>query len=281
MNILTFDIEEWYIYEQYPKGGKAYFVPILDNYLKTILDLLDKYNSKATFFCLGELAFHYPNVIKTIAERGHDIGCHSNKHEFITQMNPKSFRADTVEALDRIEQIVGKKVISYRAPAFTITENNKWAFEILAESGIKYDSSIFPANRSFGGFPSFGNYQPTILKQKDIEIKEFPINITHFLGKKIAYSGGGYFRLFPYFLLKKWTEESDYTMTYFHIRDFDQEQKVVLSLRYFKSYYGIKNALNKFERYLGDFEFMDLKQASERIDWGQVPCSQICTSLDQ
>ncbi|GHT66737.1 polysaccharide deacetylase [Bacteroidia bacterium] len=270
MNILTFDIEEWYVYGLYPKGGKAYFVPILDRYLKNILDLLDKYEAKATFFCLGELAFNYPEVVKLIAERGHDIGCHSDKHKLITQMNTDVFRLDTIEALDKIAQVTGQKVISYRAPAFSITEDNKWAFEILAESGIKYDSSVFPANRSFGGFPSFQNYYPSIVKYNDIEIKEFPINIVNFLGKKIAFSGGGYFRLFPYFLLQKFTEASNYNMTYFHIRDFDKEQKVVLSFRYFKSYYGIKNAFSKFERYLNDFKFISIEQANKEMNWNQV-----------
>jgi len=271
MNILTFDIEEWIVYNYYDKGGKEYFLPILDNYLGNLLDMLDRYNHKATFFCLGRLAAEYPDVIKRIVGRGHDIGCHSNIHSLVTTMNPEAFFQDTQLALQSLENICGKKVISYRAPAFSITEQNKWAFEVLIDLGIEYDSSIFPASRSFGGFPALSIYQPFILKFKEKELKEFPVNIIKIFGKSIAFSGGGYFRLVPYSFIKKWTTESPYTMTYFHIRDFDKEQKVVYSLRYFKSYYGIKQAFEKLQKYLADFPFLTLEQANQIIDWDNVP----------
>ena len=271
MNILTFDIEEWIVYSYYSKGGKNYFLPILDRYLDDLLHLLDKYDHNATFFCLGQLAKEYPNVIKRIIERGHDIGCHSNAHSLVTNMNPDSFFKDTQLALQCLEDVSGKKVISYRAPAFSITEKNKWAFEILLNLGIQYDSSIFPALRSFGGFPSLSISQPFILKYGKKELKEFPINVRKVLGKNVAFSGGGYFRLAPYSCIKKWTEESLYTMTYFHIRDFDKEQKVVYSLRYFQSYYGIKKAFEKLEKYLTDFQFLTLETANKEIKWENSP----------
>ena len=271
MNILTFDIEEWIGYEYLGKGNKNYFLPILDKYLVYLLDILDKYNQKATFFCLGQLAKEYPNVIKQIFERGHDIGCHSNIHRLVTSMNPDAFFQDTQLALRKLEDICGKKIISYRAPAFSITEQNKWAFEILIDLGIQYDSSIFPASRSFGGFPTLSVFQPFILKFREKELKEFPVNMKRVFGKDIAFSGGGYFRLVPYHFIKKWTRDSSYTMTYFHIRDFDKEQKVIYSLRYFKSYYGIKNAFEKFQQYLADFQFLSLERAYQKIDWDNVP----------
>ena len=267
MNVLTFDIEEWIVYNYFDKGGKGYFLPVLDRYLDNLLSSLDKFNHKATFFCLGQLAKEYPTVIKKIVGRGHDIGCHSNIHSLVTTMNPDTFFEDTKFALQRLEDVCGKKIISYRAPAFSITEQNKWAFEVLTDLGIEYDSSIFPASRSFGGFPSLSISKPFIMKVKDKELKEFPISIRHFLGEKIAFSGGGYFRLVPYSIIKKWTNESSYTMTYFHIRDFDKEQKVVYSLRYFKSYYGIKGAYDKLKKYLTDFRFLSLEQANHEIEW--------------
>jgi len=271
MNILTFDIEEWILYDNYKKGGKSYFIPILEKYLNQILDLLDAHNQSATFFCLGQLAKEYPAVIKKIIERGHDIGCHSNSHNWITTMNPDTFFNDTKTALQKLEDVCSKKIISYRAPAFSITEKNKWAFEILTDLGIEFDSSIFPATRSFGGFPSLNTSTPFVLKYNGKTIKEFPINTVKILGKKIAYSGGGYFRLIPYSYIKKWTEKSPYTMSYFHLRDFDSEQKHVYSLRYFKSYYGIKNAFNKFQKYLNDFRFLNLEQAGNLIEWEKIP----------
>jgi len=270
MNLLTFDIEEWIVYNYYDKGGKAYFLPILDKYLGVLLDLLDEDDHKATFFCLGQLAELYPHVIRKIAERGHEIGCHSYVHHLVTTLNPKSFYEDTQLALQKLEDVYGKKISSYRAPAFSITEQNKWAFEVLVDLGIVYDSSIFPASRSFGGFPSLSISHPFILKINGKELKEFPMNVKKVFVKEIAYSGGGYFRLIPYTFIQKWTTTASYTMTYFHIRDFDKEQKPVYSLRYFKSYYGIKNALDKLQKYLADFQFITLEQANQVIDWENV-----------
>ena len=271
MNVLTFDLEEWIVYTYYDKGGKDYFLPILDKNLSYLLDLLDTYNHKATFFCLGQLAKEYPDVVKRIFGRGHEIGCHSNIHHLITAMNPDSFFLDTQIALKRLEDVCGKKINAYRAPAFSITEQTKWAFEILADLGITYDSSLFPASRSFGGFPTLSASQPFVINLKQKDLKEFPVNVKKIGSTCVAFSGGGYFRLVPYPFIKKWTSESPYTMTYFHIRDFDKEQKVVYSLRYFKSYYGIKRAFDKLKIYLSDFLFFTLEQAGEIIDWESAP----------
>ena len=97
------------------------------------------------------------------------------------------------------------------------------------------------------------------------------MNTRRVLGREIVFSGGGYFRLFPYSLLRKWTERSPYLMTYFHPRDFDPDQPVLRGLspiRRFKSYYGLGTAESKLRRLLGEFEFTDLQGAVARIDWG-------------
>ena len=154
MNLLTFDIEEWYCY----KGEQLYTE--LDHYLDAILNKLDERRMKATFFCVGEMGRLFPNVIKKIHIHGHEIGCHSNTHAWLNKMTKEECRQDTRRAVDNLEQCIGEKVKSYRAPAFSIGENNKWAFEILAENGIERDASVFPSARDFGGFPSFGREIP-------------------------------------------------------------------------------------------------------------------------
>lgn len=267
MNLLTFDIEEWFTYELYNKGSRTYFEPILDKIFNILLDDLDQTSQKATFFCLGAIGKQNADVIKRIAERGHDVGCHSNKHQFLSKLTPKSFDEDTSIAIDSIEQIIGKKVTMYRAPAFSITEQNKWALEILIEHGILIDSSIFPTNRSYGGFPSFESNEPVIISTTNGTIKEFPISYGNILGKRTMFAGGGYFRLFPYWSIKGLMNKSDYNMAYFHLRDFDTQQVKNYSLRYFKSYYGINGAYNKFLRFINDFQFMQLSNADAEIDW--------------
>lgn len=271
MNILTFDIEEWYTYELYPKGGRGYYLPIIENYLEKILDLLDVTHTKATFMCLGLIALTDPNVITKIIKRGHEIGCHSDQHLLISKMTPSTFREDTHKAIGSLEELTGQKIIYYRAPAFSITESNKWALEILIEEGITCDSSIFPATRRLGGFPSFKEALPSIIEINGQIIKEFPINYASVFGQKLMFSGGGYFRLFPYWLVKKLMNQSNLNIAYFHIRDFDSQQKHVYSRNYFASYYGINSAFDNFNKFVKDFEFISLGAAIEQINWDKAP----------
>ena len=279
MNILTFDIEDWWVYDYYSIGKKEDYLPRLNTYLNQILDILEEKDILATFFCLGEVALHYPTIIKDIAKRGHDIGCHSFGHHFFENATPKEFSDDTYKALDTIQNIIGKKVLSYRAPAFSITEKNNWAFEILIENGIEYDCSIFPAKRDFGGYSSFHQKGPSLINYKGSFIKEFPISISSIFGKEIVYSGGGYFRLFPYPFIKSIMNKSDYVMTYFHIKDFDKEQKRIYSsfngasasMRYLKNYLGLKGNYSKFRKLISDFDFVSVEQAAKLIDWDNSP----------
>lgn len=277
MKILTFDIEEWFAYEGFPYEKKELYLPRLNILLNTLLDDLDKYNLKATFFCLGTIARDYPNVITKINNRGHEIACHSDKHYWLTELSYEGISQDTRMAVDSLEQVIGKKIKGYRAPAFSITENNKWVFEILAANGIEYDSSIYPSNRDFGGFPSFRSQEPSFVNYNGIKIKEYPMSLANILKLELAYSGGGYFRLLPYSIIKKETQKHDYVMTYFHLRDFDVNQikKFQLSLRYIKSYYGITNAYKKLITYINDYRFINVEQASKELDWDQRPIINI------
>ena len=174
MNILTFDIEEWFLEKNY-FGNRQEKYQAFDLYLNQILDKLEREQKKATFFCLGGMAREFPEVVRRIADKGHEIGCHSDQHVWITKLTEEEFRTDTISAIDALEQCIGEKVLSYRAPAFSIGNSNKWAFEILAECGIERDASIFPATRDFGGFANFGQKAPSIVKCGGVKIKEFPI----------------------------------------------------------------------------------------------------------
>lgn len=274
LNILTFDIEEWYHFDIFSTEDKWLdYPPRIDLYLPRVLDKLDDHETKATFFCLGWIARTYPQVLKQIKQRGHEIACHSDKHFFVREMTPESFHQDLRQALDSIENTIGEKVTSFRAPAFTISEDATWAFEVLAKNGIENDCSIFPTTRSFGGFPSFGEAKPTLIRYKDYKIKELPINSATLFGKQIVFGGGGYFRLFPYSVIKKWMNQSDYNITYLHMRDFDYEQprfKYLSKSRYFKSYYGIRQAYPKFEKMLADFKWISVGQAIQQIDFNAI-----------
>lgn len=288
MNILTFDLEEWYIEKVY-KGGHAERYREFDDYLSRILDMLDAQQTKATFFCVGGMAADFPQVVKLIASKGHEIGCHSNTHQWLNKMTREEAFEDTRTAIDSIEQVIGQKVISYRAPAFSIGESNKWAFEVLKECGIERDASVFPAVRDFGGFPQFKGHVPTLVSYQDIIIKEFPIPTTKFLGKEFAYSGGGYFRFFPFGFIKSRMNKSDYNMIYLHIGDLLTGQKHVMSKKEYENYFREPGTLiNRYKRHIksnlgrnGVFEKMtqlierispvNLAIADSQIDWEKAP----------
>ena len=274
INVLTFDIEEWFHFDiESTEDTWLNYPSRIDLYLPQILDRLDELETKATFFCLGWIARNYPKVVKQIDSRGHQLACHSDKHFFVREMTPETFHEDLRQSIDSIENVTGKKINAFRAPAFSITEEATWAFEVLAKNGIEIDCSIFPTTRSFGGFPSFGEANPAIIKYKDYSIKEFPISTGTFLGKQMVFGGGGYFRLFPYWFIKREMNKLDYNMTYLHMRDFDYEQprfNHLSAMRKFKSYYGMENAYPKFERMLKDFKWVDVHQAAELVDWSAV-----------
>jgi polysaccharide deacetylase family protein (PEP-CTERM system associated) len=243
-----------------------------------IFDLLERRQQKATFFCLGWIAEKYPEVIKRIDSMGYEIGTHSEMHQLAYEQTPEAFRKDLLRSVKVLEDITGKKIVSYRAPGFSIKESNSWAFGILYEAGIEYDASIFPAGRAHGGFPSFGNAEPCIISYKGIKLREFPINTAKILGRDLIFSGGGYFRLLPSGLIHGFSAKSPYVMTYFHPRDFDAGQPVIEGLsiaRRFKSYYGLGATIKKLDRWLSSQEFTDIRTAAASIDWGKVKTVEV------
>jgi len=274
MNILTFDIEEWFhlLDHNSTRTEKEWsnYEYRLDSNMDRIFELLDRKKQKATFFVLGWVAREFPNILKKIDSMGFEIGTHSDMHQLVYEQNRVEFNNDLKRSISSIEDVIGKKVKTYRAPGFSIKENNKWVFESLIENGIEIDCSVFPANRSHGGFKSYGYSQPSIIDIGGASLKEFPINTIDVGGKNIIFSGGGYFRLIPYPLIKRMMKRSDYVMTYFHPRDFDSMQPMIndLSLmRKFRSYYGLNSAFSKLERLIDDFAFVDIAQADKSINW--------------
>lgn len=287
MNILTFDIEEWYIEKAF-RGGREFRYREFDDTLAKVLDELDRLGIKGTFFCVGRLASDFPDVVRRIASRGHEIGCHSYVHVWINKMTEEILFDDTTEALKALEDVVGQKVTSYRAPAFSITEKNPWAIQVLAECGIESDASIFPASRDFGGYPTFPQDSPCKVEYQGTVLKEYPIGMMSIAGKKIAYSGGGYFRLVPYWVTSRTMRRRDYNICYFHLNDLIPQKRKLMSradyeeyfmqpgtlknrlIRYAKSNAKTGDTLDKLIRLLSEHQFVNILEADKLIDWGKV-----------
>jgi hypothetical protein len=188
----------------------------------------------------------------------------------VYEQNPKVFAKDLEYSVKTLEDSAGQKVRCFRAPGFSIREDSLWAFDILVSNDIEIDCSIFPAPQAHGGFPSYKAVAPAIIQYDGIKLKEFPLNYITFLGKPCIYSGGGYFRLCPYPLIKHWAERSAYLMTYLHPRDFDHTQPMIEGLspiRRFKSYVGLSGTFHKLQKLLNDFAFTDIAEADKRINW--------------
>jgi len=277
MNVLTFDIEEWFhiLDNETTRSVNEWknFSSRIHSNMDIIYEILEQTDTKASFFVLGWIAEKYPEVVKEIKMRGFEIGSHTHFHQLIYDQSREEFYRDVERSIKTLEDITGDKVRMFRAPGFSITEENKWAFEVLHELGIELDSSVFPARRAHGGLKSYGSAEPTLLEYNGIVLKEFPINTYSLMKNPVVFSGGGYFRLFPYNYVKKLSKKSDYIMSYFHPRDFDYEQPTIngLSLtRKFKSYVGLKQCKSKLVKWLTDFNFTDLTHADQSINWNQV-----------
>lgn len=292
MNILTFDIEEWCLEKAYFGARESKYAEY-DRLLDDLIEKLSSAGLKGTFFCVGKLATEFPAVLRKIAEAGHEVGCHSNTHQWLNKMTFAEAMEDTHSAVDSLQQCLGKKIESYRAPAFSIGSSNKWAFEVLAANGITRDASVFPASRDFGGFPEFSKMEPTVVKYNGVELHEYPIATAKVLGKDIAYSGGGYFRFFPYGFVEKEIRKASYSMTYFHLGDLLPVISGVMSkeeyenyfnepgtakaryLRYVKTNLGVGKNKKKLFKLLNNLDFCNIADADQQIDWSKTPVVSI------
>ncbi len=288
MNILTFDIEEWAVAKANGYGFAEKYAEY-DGCLGKILDVMDARNFKGTFFCTGMMATDFPQVVKLIQSRGHEIGCHSFKHDWLNTMSKEELKEDTHKSVVALEQCIGQKIKSYRAPAFSIGKENRWAFEILAQQGITRDASVYPAERDLGGYAQFGEKKPTMVYCNNAMFKEFPVCTINLCGHELAYSGGGYFRFFPLIYVKKEMAKADYVMTYFHIGDLIPESSGMMSRKDFENYYkikgtlknrllrhvktniGRKNAFVKLIKLMETEDFVNLEQADKIINWELAP----------
>ena len=280
MNILSFDLEDWFHILDHPSVASPDSWNTMESRIEKntdrILELLDDTGKCATFFTLGWVAKKYPALVRKISQK-HDLGCHSMFHKLVFLQSPEELKSDLLENVSILEQLTGKKINAYRAPGFSFTEETKWLIPVLAEAGILYDCSVFPANRNHGGYAAFPYSSPCKIKFDGSEVRELPMNLTTFLGKNMVFSGGGYFRVLPYLLINHFMK-GKYNMTYFHPRDFDPGQPILRDLsmrRKFMSYVGLKNSFSKLKRLLNEHTFMTVEEAGNLTDWENVPVVNI------
>ena len=288
LHALSFDIEDWFHILDNPstKSETAWpgFESRIERNVDRILEALADSRQQATFFCLGWVARKHPGILRRIAGLGHEVACHSDTHQLVYDLGPAGFRRDLANAIASTEDIIGKKVMVYRAPGFSVRASEApWFFEALGEQGIEVDCSVFVGRHGHGGIPRFPSTAPCKVKWSGGTIQEFPMSAATVLGRRIVYSGGGYFRLMPIQAIRWLASRETYMMTYFHPRDFDPEQPVVSGLSYFrrvKSYYGLASSLPKLRTLFNEIDFVDLRTAVRTIDWSAVPEVTFAGALD-
>lgn len=167
-----------------------------------ILRMLDERGVRGTFFVLGWIAERVPDLVRRIYEQGHEIACHGYSHELIYRQSPEVFFEETSRAKKLLEDIIGDRICGYRAASFSITPKSRWALDTLVELGFEYDSSIFPVLHDRYGMPGASRAPGRIAAPSGGSIVEFPMSTSEVGKFQLPVSGGGYFRLLPYWLIR-------------------------------------------------------------------------------
>ena len=264
--LMSVDVEDWFQTENFKQR-----IPLkewdgqklrVNKNVNLILDILERNNARGTFFILGWIAERAPEVVKAIQDKGHEIASHGYGHECIYNLSPEAFRQDLLKSKDIIENISGTKLKGYRAPNFSITD---WAIDILEEVGFEYDSSYFPVlHDRYGKFTKFKVENTPLFKLKE-NFYEVPLSCVHLFGKNLPWSGGGYFRLLPYFIFKKGLKSilsRDHSFNfYIHPWELDPGQPRINDMNKmnrFRHYNNIEKTEGRFASMVHDFEFQSI-----------------------
>jgi polysaccharide deacetylase family protein (PEP-CTERM system associated) len=220
--LFSIDLEEFY-------AERAEFrrTP-LPELVERYLDLLRRRAMKATFFVVGEIARKFPTVIRAISSEGHELGCHTYEHTPLNEQNAGTLRDDLRRNLDALAEHAGSPVQGFRAPILSLGEKQQWAYEVLAELGFTYSSSVLPARNPLHGWPGFG-----LAPRRIGGVLELPVTLSHFFGLEVPVGAGTYFRCLPLGAIRRRFENhaaSDTAIVgYFHPYDVDTAQERVMS----------------------------------------------------
>lgn len=261
-NALTIDVEDYFQVSAFAPHIPRSEWPIrecrVERNVDCILGMLDEHNTKATFFTLGWIAERYPELIKRIVANGHELASHGYGHERASDQTPEAFFSDIQVAKLILEDLAGCEVKGYRAPSFSIGEQNLWAFECLERAGYHYSSSVYPIKHDHYGMPNAPRHAHKIGK-----LLEIPPTTLRFLNRNWPASGGGYFRLLPY-EISRWMighindVDKFAAVFYFHPWEIDTEQPRIAGINRktrFRHYVNIDRMEQRLHRLLGDFSW--------------------------
>jgi len=267
LNALTVDVEDWYhicaVGDYLPQDKwDAYEVRVTKT-VERVLEMLDRHGTKVTFFVLGYVAEHHPDLVERIYENGHEVATHGTFHQRIFEMTPDEFRKDLRRSMAVLEKITGERPIGYRAPEWSITRETLWAYDILVEERFLYDSSTVPltcmGDRALPRWPSK-------VTTAAGELLEFPASTMRCLWENLPFTGGLPMRMSPYWFIvegiKKANRMGYPAMVYTHPWEFDDHPpKLELPFRRrFMHDYLMKSTPRKVEALLARFRFGPIRE---------------------
>jgi len=259
-NIFTVDLEDWFLTEEYcnifPYGKLKQYQDNLINNTRLILSLLKQTNNFATFFVLGKIAETLPDLINEILTQGHEIASHGYNHTLLSSLNSNKFRDDIEKSHSAIYTACRIEPKGYRAPNFIIFP---WAFEVLKSFNYEYDSSVNHRGLSKN---KRSDFEKILSNAEENRILEFCLNSLNISGLNIFCSGGGYFRLYPYFIFKllfeKRTNDKYLRVFYIHPWEFNNSlyKKNLKRFINFKNFINISSSKKKMDKLLNEFRFI-------------------------
>jgi polysaccharide deacetylase family protein (PEP-CTERM system associated) len=274
-NALTIDVEDYFHVSafagQIGPSDWGRFESRVERNTQRLLDILDEHECKATFFVLGWVAEKYSPLVREIAARGHEVACHGYSHQLIYEQTPEVFQRETRHAKALLEDIVQAPVYGYRAASFSITSRSKWAFEVLAELGFVYDSSVFPIHHDRYGLPDTCHHPHRLTLSGHRTLVEFPLSTVGFSTYRFPVGGGGYFRLYPYqltrWLLGSINRRGEPFVFYLHPWEIDpgQPRVCVGRLSTFRHYTNLATCEARFKRLLTEFSLTTMKGVLQEL----------------
>ncbi|MDD4052822.1 MAG: DUF3473 domain-containing protein [candidate division Zixibacteria bacterium] len=279
-NILTVDLEDWFCVEifrdVFQTSQWETLTSVVEESTDRVLDKLRRTNTKATFFVLGWVADHYPELVAQVAADGHEIACHSYHHRMVSSMTSSQFRHDTEMALAAIVKACGVTPTGYRSPSWGMRRDMPWAYEILADLGFRYDSSIYPIHHDIYGDPGAPVKPHTVALPSGRGLLEFPASTVYVMGRRIAVAGGGWLRHFPYWFtrwgIRRLNRRRLPAMVYFHPWELNPNiPRVKLDLKNrFRQYGNLSVMERKIDRLLDEFDFGPIREYIEGPEGGKM-----------
>lgn len=263
-NILTVDVEDWYMTTDISCWGE--FEDRIVASTERMLSILG--NTKATFFVLGYVAEHHPELISRIHESGHELGTHGYSHKPIQSQTPDQFEEELLKSMEIIESITGVKIRGHRACHASVMKSTAWSIDIMERCGIEYDSSVFPVRTPLYGVPDAPLFpyrisSKNICEDSEEGIYEFPLSVYKLPYKNIPISGGFYLRLFPYWFIKnsirRINEKGKPAVMYLHPWEIDVGQPKSPEFKWYH-YHNLPATEPKIKQLLKDFRFTSIKE---------------------